>query len=102
MAIDFPNSPANNDVFTVGNKSWVYSTALDVWSLQSSSALGANTVTTVEITDGTIAAVDLGAANPTNGQALLANSATASGLEWGQAGSPVNDSDAIISIQVFS
>lgn len=102
MAIDFPNSPANNDVYTVGNRSWVYSSSLGAWSLQSSLLLGANTVTTTEITNGTIAAVDLGASNPTNGQALLANSSTASGLEWGQAGSPVDDPSAIISVQVFS
>ena len=59
MAIDFPNSPANNDVYTVGNRSWVYSSSLGAWSLQSSLLLGANTVTTTEITDGTIVNADI-------------------------------------------
>lgn len=59
MAIDFPNSPANNDVYAVGNRSWVYSSSLGAWSLQSSLLLGANTVTTTEITDGTIVNADI-------------------------------------------
>ena len=59
MAIDFPNSPTNNDVYTVGNRSWVYSSSLGAWSLQSSLLLGANTVTTTEITDGTIVNADI-------------------------------------------
>ena len=59
MAIDFPNSPANNDVYVVGNRSWVYSSSLGAWSLQSSLLLGANTVTTTEITNGTILDIDI-------------------------------------------
>lgn len=61
MAIDFPNSPSNNDVYTVGNRSWVYSTSLNTWTLQSSALLGANTVTTTEIADGTIINDDISA-----------------------------------------
>jgi hypothetical protein len=37
----------------------------------------------------------------TNGQALLANSSTSSGLEWGQASSPVDDDSAIIAGRSF-
>jgi len=54
MAIDFPNSPSNNDVYTVGNRSWVYNSTLNTWTLQSSALLGANTVTSSEIADNTI------------------------------------------------
>lgn len=59
MAIDFPNSPTNNQVYTVGNRSWVYATATGTWTLQSSAVLGANTVTTSEIADGTIVNADI-------------------------------------------
>lgn len=59
MAIDFPNSPANNDVYTVGNRSWVYASSTGTWTLQSSAVLGANTVTTSEIANGTILNEDI-------------------------------------------
>ena len=54
MPIDFPDLPSNNQVYTVGNRSWVYATASSTWTLQSSAVLGANTVTTSEIADNTI------------------------------------------------
>jgi hypothetical protein len=59
MAINFPDSPSNNDVYTVGNRSWVYNSSNSTWTLQSASLLGANTVTTNEITDGTILNADI-------------------------------------------
>jgi len=59
MAIDFPNSPTNNEVYTVGNRSWVYNSSLNTWTLQSSALLGANTVTTSEIANGTIINEDI-------------------------------------------
>lgn len=59
MPIDFPNSPTNNQVYTVGNRSWVYATATNTWTLQSSAVLGANTVTTSEILNGTIINEDI-------------------------------------------
>ncbi len=31
MAIDFPNSPTNNDTFSAAGKTWIYST--NVWTL---------------------------------------------------------------------
>jgi len=61
MAIDFPNSPANDQVYTVGNRSWVFNNTNSTWTLQSSAVLGANTVTTTEITDGTILNIDIAA-----------------------------------------
>lgn len=33
MAIDFPNSPTNGQVFTAGGRTWTYSTASGAWSL---------------------------------------------------------------------
>ena len=59
MPIDFPNSPSNNEVYTVGNRSWVYNSSLNTWTLQSSAVLGANIVTTSEILDGTILNADI-------------------------------------------
>jgi len=59
MAIDFPNSPTDNDIYTVGNRSWVYNLSLGTWTLQSSAVLGANIVTTSEILDGTIVNADI-------------------------------------------
>lgn len=31
MAIDFPNTPTNGQVFTSGNKTWVYSSSDNKW-----------------------------------------------------------------------
>lgn len=99
MAIDFPNSPTLNDTYSVGGKTWYYDGT--GWSLRS--VLTANgTITTGDLANNAVHYSKLGPTGATNGQALLANSATATGLEWGQAGSPVDDASAIISIQVFS
>jgi hypothetical protein len=39
MAIDFPNSPTDGQVYTVGGRSWIYSTANGVWTANFSSQL---------------------------------------------------------------
>jgi hypothetical protein len=31
MAIDFPNSPVNGEIFTVGLKTWIYNSAESKW-----------------------------------------------------------------------
>lgn len=41
-AIDFPNSPSVNDVFTFGSKSWKWTGT--VWSLVASSVTDAGTI----------------------------------------------------------
>jgi len=68
MAIDFPNSPANNDSFSSGNKTWEYDGT--AWVIKASSAaiatgsitddkLASNAVTTVKIADGAITAAKI-------------------------------------------
>lgn len=31
MAIDFPNSPTNGQVFTIGTRSWTYNSSIPAW-----------------------------------------------------------------------
>ena len=38
MAIDFPNSPATNDTYTFGDKTWIY--ADGKWSIVTTSTIG--------------------------------------------------------------
>ena len=40
MAIDFPSSPTNGQVFTDGDKTWVYSSSLPGWQLQATTVVG--------------------------------------------------------------
>lgn len=69
MAIDFPNSPTTNQVYSVGNRTWVYDGS--VWVLRSASAsagsitsseLAANSVTSAKIVDDTIVNADINSA----------------------------------------
>ena len=39
-AIDFPASPTNGQVFTSGDKTWVYSATFGAWNLQTQTASG--------------------------------------------------------------
>lgn len=80
MAIDFPNSPTTNQVYSVGNRTWVYDGS--VWVLRSASAsagsitsseLAANSVTSAKIVDDTIVNADI------NSAAAIALSKLASG-----------------------
>ena len=80
MPIDFPNSPTTNQVYSVGNRTWVYDGS--VWVLRSASAsagsitsseLAANSVTSAKIVDDTIVNADI------NSAAAIALSKLASG-----------------------
>lgn len=50
MAIDFPNSPATNDIYTVGNKTWIYDGT--TWNTYNSTTFSAETLpgTTIKST----------------------------------------------------
>jgi len=120
MPLNFPNSPSTNDVHSEGGRSWTWNGT--TWTLNvytgvippgsvGTTELAANAVATTDIADLAVTTDKLANASvtvaklpsgATNGKALLANSATASGLEWGQAGSPADDGSAIIGSQIFS
>jgi hypothetical protein len=110
MPLDFPSSPTLNDKYSSGGRNWTWNGT--TWTLDSyvgvvpagavdTTQLANSAVTTAKLADASITAVKL-PAGATNGKALLANSGNASGLEWGQAGSPADDGSAVISSQVFS
>ena len=44
-AIDFPASPTNGQTFTSGDKTWIYSTTISAWKLQTQTATGATGAT---------------------------------------------------------
>ena len=80
MAIDFPNSPSNNDQYTVGTTTWKYNgTAWVIVLGESSIATGA--VTTDKIATNAITAAKL-ATGATNAYVLTADSTTTSGVKW--------------------
>jgi hypothetical protein len=82
MAIDFPNSPSNNDEFTVGTTTWKYNgTAWVIVLGESSIATGA--VTTDKIATNAITAAKL-AAGASNAYVLTADSSTTSGVKWAE------------------
>jgi hypothetical protein len=84
MAIDFPDSPTNGDIFTTSGRSWSYDTG--VWSLISSQVLGGDFGTVVDAkgdlivgtADNVVSRLGVG----TNGQVLVADSDAATGLKW--------------------
>ena len=82
MAIDFPNSPSNNDQYTVGTTTWTYNGTAWVVSLGDASiATGAITadkiasdaVTTVKILDANVTAAKLASDSVTTAKILDAN-----------------------------
>ena len=57
MAIDFPNTPANGETYTVNNRSWVYNSSLSSWEGGLSTVIGnlvSQNANAVNITGGTI------------------------------------------------
>lgn len=84
MAIDFPNSPTNGDIFTSNGRSWSYDTG--VWSLISSQVVGGDFGTVVDakgdLIVGTADNVVSRLAAGTNEHRLVADSAQAGGLKY--------------------
>jgi hypothetical protein len=83
MAIDFPNSPATNDTYTSGNRTWLYNgTAWTLLTLTQNVIL-ANSVSSSAIVNDTIVNEDINSAaaialsklaSGTAGQIIVANS----------------------------
>jgi hypothetical protein len=77
MAIDFPDSPANNDTFTSGGKTWLYNgTSWNLLTL-TQNVIPANSVTSASIVDATIVNGDI--ANTTITNAKLVNTSVTIG-----------------------
>jgi len=57
MPIDFPNSPAVNDIYVYSGKSWIYDGT--TWNLRGIAA-GAGSITSTEIATGAVTAIKLG------------------------------------------
>jgi hypothetical protein len=75
MAINFPDSPANNDTFTSGGKTWLYNgTSWNLITL-TQNVIPSNSVTSASIVDGTIVNADVNtSAAITYGKLSLSNS----------------------------
>ena len=61
MAINFPDSPANNDTFTSGGKTWLYNGASWTLLTLTQNVVLANSITSSAIVDGTIVNADINA-----------------------------------------
>jgi hypothetical protein len=82
MAIDFPNSPSNNDEFTVGTTTWTYNGTAWVVSLGDASIatgaitadkLASDSVTTAKILNANVTAAKLASDAVTTAKILDAN-----------------------------
>ena len=75
MAINFPDSPANNDTFTSSGKTWLYNgTSWNLITL-TQNVIPSNSVTSASIVDGTIVNADVNtSAAITYGKLSLSNS----------------------------
>lgn len=71
MAIDFPNSPATNDTFTAGAKTWLYNGTSWTLLTLTQNVIPSNSVTSASIVNGTIVNEDI--ANTTITNDKLAN-----------------------------
>lgn len=70
-AINFPASPTNGQIFTSGDKTWIYSTAVSAWKLQTQTLTGPTGpagpavadggITTIKIADGAVTTAKIGA-----------------------------------------
>jgi hypothetical protein len=101
MPLNFPDSPTVNAVHSEGGRNWTWNGTTWVLNVYTG-VIPAGSVDTIGLANNAVTSLKLGPTGAVNGQALLANSSTATGLEWGQAGSPSDDASAILGTQVFS
>jgi len=60
VAINFPDAPANGDVFVAAGKTWVYVSASTTWTLRTNpTAIPDGGVSTSMLTDGSVTAAKL-------------------------------------------
>jgi hypothetical protein len=94
MAIDYPNSPATNDTFTVGNKTWIYDGT--TWNTYNSTTFSAETLpgTTIKSTVTGSSLTSVGTLTSLN---VTGDSTVSGTINGGQL-----SADLIIQTQVFS
>ena len=82
MAIDFPNTPSNNDQYTVGTTTWKYNGT--AWVI----VLGEQTIATGSITTDKIATNAITASklalSASNAYVLTADSSASAGIKWAE------------------
>ena len=97
MPIDFPNSPALNDSFTSGGKTWRYNGT--AWELAvGTTVLTDGSVTAAKIQDGAVTADKIGSSAVTTGK--IQNDAVTSAKIAN--GALADDFDTVLGSQVFS
>jgi hypothetical protein len=52
MAINFPSSPATNDLFTSGGKTWYYTGT--TWTLRAITSIAGGGIGTAQLADGSV------------------------------------------------
>lgn len=100
MPLNFPNSPSTNDIHSEGGRSWTWNGTTWVLNVYTG-VVPTGAVGTSQLANSAVTSSKLGPTGAVNGQALLANSATATGLEWGQAGFPADSDQTVLSSQIF-
>ena len=89
MAINFPDSPANNDTFTSGGKTWLYNgTSWNLITL-TQNIIPSNSVTSASIVDGTIVNADINA-NAAIALSKLATSTAGNIIVYNSSGVPTS------------